>query len=333
MQSNNSQYNFDFIQVISFLYKWKKQLAIITLSAALLAYLGSSPMFITPKFKSGCVFYPGTVNTLSAYLFYNTKDRARDLLEFGDEEVVEQYLQILHSGELAGRIIQKFNLPDHYRVPADNPQRMDLVYNKFNKNVTISRTNYNAVEITVLDESPQMAADLANNIMGMVDTIRTEVQRKVALQAHQIVEATYNQKIVRVDSIMNAMKSIGEKGVYNSAEQSKGLSEVIGKGQNNSFTDKERKALGEYGADYTMLEELLKYETENLADLRTRYEQSKVDVERAMSNIFVVSYAYVPQTKAFPIKSIIVVIAALSAFVTSCIVILLLEKYKSVKVA
>lgn len=329
MEAKNEQYNFDFVQVIAFLLKWKKQLFIITLSAAVLSYIFSGPMFITPKYRSGCIFYPGTVNTVSAFLFYNTKDRARDLLEFGDEEIVEQYLQILHSGEVAGRIIQKFNLADHYKVSPDNPQRMEIVYNRFNKNVSVSRTNYNAVEITVMDESPQMAADLANAIMGMVDTIKTEVQRKVALQAHQIVERTYNEKLAQIDSIKVAMNSLGEKGIYNSAEQSKGLSEVIGKGQNNSFTENERKNLGKFGSEYTMLEELLKYETENLADLRTRFEQSKVDVAREMSNIFVITPAYVPQTKAYPIKSIIVVISAISAFLMACITILILEKYKT----
>jgi uncharacterized protein involved in exopolysaccharide biosynthesis len=80
-----------------------------------------------------------------------------------------------------------------------------------------------------------------------------------------------------------------------------------------------------------MLEELLKYEAENLADLSTRFEQAKVDVARDMSNIFVISQAYVPQTKAYPIRSIIVVLSAIGAFLTACIVIVILEKYNNLK--
>lgn len=330
MQEKNT-YQFEFMAVLAFILKWKKQLAIVTVGAAAIAYIGSGPIFITPKYKSGCVFYPTTVNTVSAYLFYNTKDRGRDLLEFGDEEIAEQYLQILNSGELAGRIINRYKLAEHYKVPASHPQQMDIVFKKFSKNTTISRTNYNAIEVTVLDENPQMAADLANAIMGMVDTIRTEVQRKVAIQAYNIVEKTYNDKLTRMDSIKTRLKEIASKGVYNSVEQSKGLSEVVGKGQQNSFTNQERKVLGEYNGEYIMLEELLKYEAENLADLSTRFEQAKVDVARNMSNIFVISQAYVPQTKAYPIRSIIVVLSAIGAFLTACIAIVILEKYNNLK--
>jgi hypothetical protein len=171
-----------------------------------------------------------------------------------------------------------------------------------------------------------MSAALANGVMYMVDTIKTEIRRRVALQAHDVIAKEYYNKIAMIDSLKNVMKEMGAKGVYALPEQSIRLGEM-GKGPGES----QRKAMGEYSGDFTLIYQMLRYEAENLADLRMRYEQSKVDARGEMSNIFIVGHAYPPDQKATPVRSVIVMLSVLSAFVMGCIAIVLLEKYKEYK--
>ena len=66
------------------MYKWRKPLIIIPLAAAILAYVFSRPMFITPLFKSSVVLFPSTTNSVSkALLPQQNSFSNEDILEFG----------------------------------------------------------------------------------------------------------------------------------------------------------------------------------------------------------------------------------------------------------
>ncbi|MES2778624.1 MAG: hypothetical protein V4651_01885 [Bacteroidota bacterium] len=326
MNQKRSQYNFEFIEVLTFLYKWKKQLFIICITAAVLSYLASGPWLITPKFRSAATFYPGTVNSISSALFFKLREKARDPLMFGEIEETEQFMQLLESGDLKARIINKFKLIEHYHIDPNNANKNYLVDIQYNKNIKVKRTDFNSIEISVLDESPQMSADIANGVMMMSDTIKTEIKRRVALQAHEIIAKEYENKVAMIDSLKQVMKDMGEKGVYALPEQSIRLSEASG-GPSNA----QRKTLGEYSGEYTLVYQMLRYEAENLSELRMRLEQSKVDARGEMSNIFIVGSAYAPDQKATPVRSIIVLLSVLSAFVMACIAIVVSEKLKEHK--
>ncbi|MES2558267.1 MAG: hypothetical protein V4590_00900 [Bacteroidota bacterium] len=328
MNQKRSQYNFEFIEVLAFLYKWKKQLLIICFTAAALSYLASGPWLITPKFRSAATFYPGTVNSISSALFFKLREKARDPLMFGEVEETEQFMQLLESGDLKARIINKFNLIEHYHIDPKNANKNYLVDILYNKNIKVKRTDFNSIEISVLDENPQMSADIANGVMMMADTIKTEIKRRVALQAHDIIATEYVNKVAMIDSLKQVMKSMGEKGVYALPEQSIRLSESSG-----GPSSAQRKTLGEYSGEYTLVYQMLRYEAENLSELRMRLEQSKVDARGELSNIFIVGRAYAPDQKATPVRSIIVLLSVLSAFVMACIAIVVSEKFKEHKSA
>jgi capsular polysaccharide biosynthesis protein len=326
--NKRTEYNFELIEVVAFLNKWKKQLLIVCAAAAIISYLASGPWFITPKYRTSATFYPGTVNSISSALFFKLREKARDPLMFGEVEETEQFMQVLESGDLRARIIQKFDLMNHYHIDANNPNKNYLIDIQYNKNIKIKRTDFNSIEISVLDANPQKSADIANGIMMMADTIKTEIKRRVALQAHYIIAKEYEEKVRMIDSLKKVMQAMGEQGVYAVPEQSIRLSEASG-----GPTAAQRKVLGQYSGEYTLVYQMLRYEAENLSELRMRLEQSKVDVRGEMSNIFVVGYAYPPDQKATPVRSIIVVLSVLSAFVMACVIIVYLEKYKQYKQA
>src|SRR5690606_16645775 len=98
----------------------------------------------------------------------------------------------------------------------------------------------------------------------------------------------------------------------------KGISEITGKGQQNQYTEKEKHKLGTYGGEATLLNFMIELEAENLTLLHTKYEQARIDAEGRLSNIFVVNYASPSDDKAYPVRSLIVVISTLSAFVFGC---------------
>lgn len=327
MSKKHNSYSFDFNEVILFLYKNWKRLFIISFSAGVLGLVFSSPWFVTPKYKSVCVFYPGTVNSISTALFYSNKTKAQDPLMYAEQEVTEHYLQLLASDDLAGRVIGKFKLYEHYGLDPNNMKDQHKMGKIYEENILINRTDFNSIKVVVMDPSPEMAAELANGIVDLMDHMKTEVQHNVAQQIYTIVEKEYVAKLNYTDSIKNRLKELGAEGVYDLTNQAKGISEIVGKGSNNAFTEKEKAKLGEHGGEVFLLITMLELEAENLTLLRTKYEQAKVDLAGNLSNVFIISKGAVANTKAYPRRLLVIIISALAAFVMGCITIIGYDKY------
>jgi hypothetical protein len=324
MSKKKDFYSFDFVEVIVFLNKWKKHLIIIVILSAIISAIVSSPLFITPKYKASALFFPGMTNSISSSLFFEEGPTKEDPLTFGDEETDEQFLQLLVSGTLTSKVMEHFHLMEHYHIDASRADRHKALAERYQDNVKIRRTNYNSIEIEVLDEDPAMAANLANGIMLYVDTVKQEVQGKVANQIYSIVKEQYETKLAYVDSLKARMRALGVKGVY------LGIKGVYGGGVQGKVTN-EANNLSEDGAEYVALEELLKYEVEQLANLHLRYEQAKVDKNAGLSNIFIVNYASPPEFKAYPVRAVIMLFSVFCTFILSCIVLVVVEKYRQFK--
>jgi capsular polysaccharide biosynthesis protein len=329
MHNTPSSNQFNFLELIKFIIKWRKQLAIITISAAVVSYLIT--FALKPEYKSKAVFYPGTVNSISYALFYSLKERAQDALAYGDEENVEQYMQLAKSSQLREKISADFNLMEHYGIDANDPKRYAKLNKKFDKYVSVNRTPFNSVEVIVFDTDPELSARIANAVMYNTDSLKKQSQRIVAQQAYNIVKQEYENKVAIIDSLSQMTRTLGNEGVYNVEEQSRGLAELIGKGTNNSFTDKERENLGQHVGDFVSLDEQIRFEAEQLTDLRKKYNQCKLDLDSKLSNIFVVDVAQPNYDKAYPMRLIIAMLSAIAAFIFSIISIVVLERIQNIK--
>jgi uncharacterized protein involved in exopolysaccharide biosynthesis len=327
MSKKKNQYSFDFVDVFAFFFKWRKHLLIVSVVTAIISGVISSPIFITPLYKSTALFFPSTTNSISSTLFYTIKEKAKDPLKFGDEEVDEQYMQILESGYLKSNVINHFNLMEHYKIDSSRGDKFTALYRKYEENIKARRTNYNSIEISVYDIEPKMSSDIANYILLMVDTVKKQIQAPVANQIFTIIEEQYQKKQAYVDTLKYRMKMLGVKGVYLGIKGVYGSSQSKGSDQSGAS----KSNINESGAEYVALEEELTFEVEQLTNLKLKYDQAKVDLDAKLSNIFVVNYASPSEGKAYPIRSIIVLLSVISTFVMACVVIVFIEKYNQFK--
>lgn len=325
--SENRTYYFELIDVVHFVVRWKKPLIWVSMAAAILSTLVSSPLVITPRFLSTAVFYPTTNNSISSALLTDNKVKNKDPLEFGEQVAAQQFVQILESDQLKARVIKCYQLFDRYKVSQDDPEKNYKIGKLYEKYITVRKTPYASIEVSVLDIDPQMAANIANGIVLIADSIKTEVQRTVARQALSIIEQQYTNKVNEITDIENRMKEIGRKGVYSFEDQSEAVTVLASKGASDSYIKKQQEALAEYGSEAHGLKSLLEYETESLSELRIKLEKSKVDVESTMSNVFIINHAQAADKKASPIRWLIVLISTIGSFLAACFIVLILEKY------
>ncbi len=326
-------FDFNFIEIISIWWKYRKILIVLAIAAVLISAIFSAPFFIKPKFKSTAIFYPTTNNSISNALLTELNTRAKDPLAFGEEEEAEKALQILQSSKLQDRLIKTFDLMNHYEIKNSSTPNADLS-KKISSNITYSRTRYLSIKIEVLDNDPLIAQAIANGILNLYDTIKNEIQLEVAKPALEIVKRALEAKEAQLEGIRTGMRKLGEAGVTNYEEQSRALAEEIYKARASGIMSKvsdlieQQKNLVEFGGSSISLKEQLELEEEKLSDLRLKYEKAEVDVREKLQNLFIVSNADQPEKKSYPVRWLIVVTSLITSLLFGGLALYIYEKNK-----
>ena len=305
----SKEFEFNFVDIVSIIWLKRRPLFLIGIVSVLLSSIFSGPFFIKPKYKSEVVFYPTTINSIGNAMFTDLTQRQADPLAFGEEEEAENALQLLNSSALQGRIVRNFDLMNHYRIDGKSPLT-DLA-KEMAKNIQFKRTRHLAVSITVLDEDPIKSAEIANGIAALYDSVKTEIQKQVSLEALEIVNDEFKNKEAEVWDLRTRLKDLGQKGITNYEEQSRAISEELYKAVSLSKINalkKQQEELAKYAGEFTYLNETLILELESLSKLRKRFEKAKVDVEKTLPQKFILTSASPAEKKSYPIRWLIVVI-------------------------
>ena len=325
------------LNLLQLLIKWKVPLAIITGVAILAAIIFSSPFFIKPKYKSTVIMFPVATNSISKVLISQNSGVKEDVLGIGEEEQAEQMLQLLNSNLIRDRIIQKYNLVEHYNISRDSKFKFTQLFKEYENNVKFRRTEYMAVKITVFDTDPKIAADMANDIAALLDSTKNFIQKERAMKAFRIVETEYNGLLAEIQSIVDSLQFLGLRGVNDYERQSEVLNMqmAIAISQNNQHAIKilqqKLDTIGKYGGTFLSLKNALEFKTEQLILLKTKYQEAKVDAEEFLPQKFVVNSAYPAEKKSYPIRWIILVVTVFIVFFTSVLTIIIVENYSKLQ--
>ncbi|MCD4696427.1 MAG: hypothetical protein K8S16_09335, partial [Bacteroidales bacterium] len=219
--------DFDSTNFLIFLYNWRVPLTIITLGALLISAIISSPIFITPKFRSTVVMFPTSTNSISKALLADNAGEKQDILQFGEEEQTEQMLQILNSNKIRDKIIIRYNLLKHYDINPASKIKNTKLFKSYDNNITFRRTEYMAVKIIVLDKDPDTAALIANDIAELLDSTKNSMQKERALKAFKIVEAEYLELKNEVQVMEDSLTRLRELGVHDYESQAEMINQQL----------------------------------------------------------------------------------------------------------
>lgn len=332
---NNS---FNSTNFIVFLWQKRKIIIGLTLAAAILAAIFSAPFFITPKFKSTVVLFPSSTNSISKALLGDNQGYKQDLLQFGEEEHAEQLLQILNSSRIRDRIIQKYDLMKHYDIDPDSKYKRTLLNKEYESNIKYRRTENMAVEITVLDISPDTAALIANDIAALLDSLKINMQKERAYRGYQIVKAEYESLRNDIQFKEDSLTKLREKGVHDYETQAEMINRQLAIEIAKNPDSRAVKALNgqlailaQYGGAYVSLRDGLEYEKKLLVEVKEKYDKAKIDAQEELPQTFKVDMAYPAEKKSYPIRWLIVLVASVSTLLLTIFILILIDTLKDVQ--
>ena len=195
--------NYDHEATRQFFRRWWKVLLIVFVVGAIGS--GIAAWLIKPLYKSSAVIFPTNSNRLSkAIMDYHY---SLDFMDYGIERDCEYAIQILSSKRMEQAVCDHFNLMEHYGIPADNEHKLFKLDEQYRSNITVKRTEFLGVEIGVLDQDPQWAADIANYIAAMYDTLCHEIHHDRAISAAEVMDGVCASMEREIDSLAQLPKA------------------------------------------------------------------------------------------------------------------------------
>ena len=270
----SQEQNFNSGELISFLWSKRKTLLLITA----IAFVGSIAvsLFMTPYYMSRAVVFPTKSNSVD----FNSNSR-NSVVEFGDESDAERLLQVLISPEIRDSLTEKFDLYAHYEIDSTDAHAKFEFQKAYEGNIKFDRTRYNSINIDVYDTDPQMAADMANDIVRLVDTVMNRMIRQRAVGPMWAVESEVSLIKQEMGDYSDKLKSLSDSGVVSKDERGNMYTdylEALSAGKNDLATEIKRKidATQAYATDYdtySNLSEFFSLRYSNILDVNDQAHQ------------------------------------------------------------
>jgi uncharacterized protein involved in exopolysaccharide biosynthesis len=173
-----------------------------------------------------------------------------------------------------------------------------------------------SVEISVMDRDPEYAADIANDIAALVDTVYNNMKKERAREALRLVEREYREAAQKLAVLRDSMSLISAQ-----------VSNDMNTGGNPSGNLVQ--AISKNGAHFISMMNLVRYETALVTDLNLKYKEARLEAEQNLSHKFVVEEAYPSEKKAYPKKSLIVIVSTFASLLFALIVLIINDNIRA----
>jgi tyrosine-protein kinase Etk/Wzc len=223
----------------------------------------------------------------------------------------------------------------HYDISSDDANKHHKLVKKYNNHFFFVRTRFGSIQIDVLDRDPQKAADMANKIVELVDSVKNDMVAERTLPAYEINRRKKEQLERDRDQVLQKMDSLAALGVL-SLEGRSGLYQAYVDAKNAQEKAEIKKTIdvnAENGTTYDGLEYLRNEKIKKLEEFMVSYEQAESDANTLFNHKFVVEKAVVADKKDKPKRLIIVLLATIGAFVFIVFALLVKERLAELKTA
>lgn len=328
MDQENIEFQKQQQNLLLFIWKKRKIIGIVTFAAAIVSLVIS--FLLTPLYLSTAIVFPAATSTVS---FSEQRNAKASSMDFGEEEQSEQLIQILQSSRVREKIVQRFDLFNHYEIKNDDPNKFYKLGKAYEQHIQFTRTRYGSIQIDVLDKDKELAAVIANKIVDLIDSVKNDMVKERTIPAFEInqrkkelIEKSLRDLRIKLDSLsaLGVVTSEGRATLFAAYNEAKGA-------EDRAFFKEKIDINMKYGAEFDGLAMLRDEKIVKLSEFEVAYEQAESDAYANFNHKFVVEQAVVADKKDKPKKAILVIVATLATFIFMCFALLIQERISELR--
>ncbi len=288
---------------IALILKWKKHFIVVSVAAIVLAAVFSGEWLIKSRYKSMAIVYPANI------------------ISFSSESTTEQLLQVFQSTSIRDSVIKKFGLVQHYGVDTASKGGRSALIKTYQSFVTISKTEFESVEIEVEDTNPELACNMVNEIIAQLNNKIRALHRNKSLEVADLLQKQMKLKKDQLDSLNAGMQELRVKYQildYNIQvkEVTKEYLKAINSGKSGQALkdiDVMLRNLEQKGGEYYQMKVLYDGVLSGFNSVRNEYDNVLKDLNKNFTYTYVVTHPTPSDKKSYPVRWLIVAGSLVSA--------------------
>lgn len=310
---------FDNQRILNLIWKRKFHFVLVGIIAIVLSAIFSSSYFIKPKFKSTARIYPVNIWVLS------------------NESETEQMLEIVNSNDIRLKMFEAFQLNKVYNISEEDPHNLSYMLDIYQTNVNASKTEFETVEIKVLDHDPQRASDMCDSIIHFYNKKVRDMHRVKEKEMVDILNKGINRKHKELNSVIVKLDSVRkEYGILDYETQvpeiTRGYMNALATGRGSAADTKKIQDLynnmSTQGSNVNFLESRFDFLINVIDSLTVEHEFYRTEYEKDITYSHVVEYPVPADKKSYPVRWLIVAFSTVSAVFLALLVFLVLDYRK-----
>lgn len=301
------------VGVVRVLLKWKFQIIGLTIAATLLTAIYAF-VALDDYYKSSTTLYPINMAFNDRAAIFNSEH----IEYYGGKDDLNRVMTIAQSAPVAEFIIKKYNLPKHYKLDTIQKHWKTKVRKTFDDNYKVIKTEQNAIDISILDTDPVMAADIITDVTQLTDSIYRGIELAAKRQQLEIFKERIISQQVRVDHYQDTLAYLESK--YNIKVKSASDRTDIIEGSDN-------KAVQLYKTLYVLQKNAIN-EYNYRVNIKEQIENTLMNDNKCLAIIEAPSVA---DKKEKPMRSVIIITVALISFVVAILGALLFEQIEDIR--
>jgi tyrosine-protein kinase Etk/Wzc len=157
--------------LVSNILRNRKFIFRVTIIAAIISAIFSF-IFMKDYYKSTTVFYAASSDLFKPELIFSNGSSSQKAMEYyGDDADIDRILTIANSNEVSDYLIKKYSLYKHYDIDSTKRKARVKVKNAFYDLFEITKTKYDALELSIEDEDPDLSATMTNDARDKINSI------------------------------------------------------------------------------------------------------------------------------------------------------------------
>ncbi len=224
------------LEVLKTIFRWKRPIILLCVLTGIGSLIIS--LCMSNYYKASTIFYAASEDLAKPAAVGN---EIKDRYYYGSESDIDPILTLAQSNEMADHIIKKFNLYAHYEIDTSHVKAPFRVKQTFFKLYEVTKTKYDAIELSVEDTDPEMAAKIANAIREKINDMAQQVIKGSQKKVLDTRASSIAEKAQTLIDLADSLKNLRAKyGVY-SHTQSETLTELLAGAKSNLAKESARR--------------------------------------------------------------------------------------------
>ncbi len=192
------------LEVIQALYRQRRFILNACL-VALVASVGIS-LLLDNYYEAKTVFYPTSPRLANPELLFGYTGQVTDY--FGSDRDLDRLAEIARSREVEDFLIERFHLYTHYGIDSTSKKGIHKLRKRLRKLYTVQKNKNDAIELTVEDKDPQVAADMANAARQKIDEIAQRLTKESQRKLLAAFENNLKRKQVELERLADSLRRV-----------------------------------------------------------------------------------------------------------------------------